>query len=53
MAERDYENTISYAEEKGMKKGIIKIATNLKLQGIDTEQISKATDLEIEEIKKL
>lgn len=65
MAERDYENTISYAEEKGEKKGkkegkkegrkegIIEIANNLKTQGIDIQQIAKATGLKIEEIEKL
>lgn len=56
MAERDYENTISYAEEKGekkVKKGIIEIATKLKNQRIDIQQISKATGLKIEEIEKL
>ena len=62
---RDYKNTIDYAEEKGLEKGIRigeakgkaeeqrLIAANLKKQGINIETIAQCTGLSIEEINEL
>ena len=58
---RDYKNTIDYAEERGLAKGLIKgkaeeqrqIALNLKKQGVNIETIAQCTGLSIEEIKEL
>ena len=58
---RDYKNTIDYAEEKGVEKGIKigkteeqrLIAANLKKRGVNTEMIAQCTGLSIEEIDNL
>ena len=58
---RDYKNTIDYAEEKGVEKGIKigkteeqrLIAANLKKRGVNTEMIAQCTGLSIEEIDYL
>ena len=64
-AKWDYENSIAYAEEKGIKKGIekgkelgrredsLEIARKMKEDGIPVAQIAKFTSLSIEEIEKL
>jgi len=53
----DYENVLAYAvqeaEEKGMEKGKLETARNLKVMGVSVEVISKGTGLSIEEIEKL
>ena len=58
---RDYKNTIDYAEEKGVEKGIKigkteeqrLIAANFKKRGVNTEMIAQCTGLSIEEIDNL
>ena len=66
---RDYKNTIDYAEERGLEKGLKigeekglvkgkaeeqrQIAANLKKQGVNIETIAQCTGLSIEEIKEL
>ena len=59
---RDYKNTIDYAEEKGVEKGIKigkteeqrLIAANFKKRGVNTEMIAQCTTgLSIEEIDNL
>lgn len=62
---RDYKNTIDYAEEKGLEKGIRigeakgkaeeqrLIAANLKKQGINIETIAQCTGVSVEEIEEL
>ena len=58
---RDYTNTIDYAEEKGIQKGILKgkeegirtVAQNMKNKGFDTESIIACTGLDAETITKL
>jgi predicted transposase/invertase (TIGR01784 family) len=40
-------------EEKGMEKGILMMARNMKKQGIDLTMIATVTGLSIEEIKAL
>lgn len=62
---RDYKNTIDYAEERGVEKGIRigkaedrfeeqrLIAANFKKQGIDIKTIAQCTGLSVDEIGKL
>ena len=62
---RDYKNTIDYAEEKWLEKGIRigeakgkaeeqrLIAANLKKQGINIETIAQCTGVSVEEIEEL
>ena len=66
---RDYKNTVEYAEEKGIKKGIEigkaeglaqgrqeekwTTARNLKRKGIPLEIIAECTGLPLEEIERL
>ncbi|MCD0489725.1 hypothetical protein LPB86_15895 [Pedobacter sp. MC2016-14] len=56
-AKIDYENTISFAEEKAFEKGrheeALEIARNLKNKKIDIYIISDTTGLSIQEIEKL
>ena len=53
----DYENSIAFAEERGIEKGhheeALTIALEMKKDGIPVVQIAKFTSLSIEEIKKL
>ena len=42
-----------FAGEKGEKRGIIKVAVNLKKNGVDIDTISQSTGLSKEEIEKL
>jgi len=44
---------VKYAEEKGIEKGIEKVAKNLLNQGLDTAAIAKATGLTVEKLKEL
>ena len=50
---RDYIATYNTAEERGIEKGIIKTARNLKREGVSTSLISRATGLSEEEIESL
>lgn len=50
---RDLKNVLDTAELKGMKKGHLDVAKNLKTMGMTVEQIIKATGLTEEEILKL
>ena len=50
---RDLKNVLDTAELKGMKKGLLDVAKNLKTMGMTVEQIIKATGLTEEEILKL
>ena len=54
---RDYKNTVEYAEEKGIKKGIEQgkqdTARNLKRKGIPLEIIAECTGLPLEDIERL
>lgn len=51
-----YQGEMVAAKEKAMKEGseegVIEIATNLKVQGMDLKQIFKIKGLKIEEIKE-
>lgn len=57
QADWKYYGEMAAAKEKAMKQGIkkgkIEIASNLKAQGLDINQIAKITGLKIEEIEKL
>ena len=54
---KDEISALANAEEKGIEKGIQqeKIDTVLRLNsiGLDIEQISKGTDIDLEEVKKI
>jgi len=50
---RDYKNSLDTARDEGIAKGKAEVAKNLKSLGIPFDQISKATELTIEEIEKL
>ncbi len=61
---RDYKNTIDYAEEKGVEKGIkigkekVRLRNNalslpISKAGVNTEMIAQCTGLSIEEIDNL
>lgn len=54
---RDWYATINYAakdgERKGIEKGKIEVARNLKAQGVEFSVISRSTGLAIQEIEKL
>jgi predicted transposase/invertase (TIGR01784 family) len=56
-AKWDYENSIAYAEERGIEKGrheeALNVARKMKEDGIPVAQISKFTTLSFEEIEKL
>lgn len=54
---RDYKNTIDYAEERGIAKGLnegkLQVAANLKKRGMDIQSISECTGLTEAEIEAL
>ena len=56
-AYRDIKNSLDTAKKEGKAEGraegIAETARNLKQMGLDISQISKATGLSIEEIKRL
>lgn len=52
-AYRDIKNSLDSAEEKGIEKGIEKVARNMKAMGMPIRDIMKASGLTVEEIEKL
>ena len=54
---RDYKNTVEYAEEKGIKKGIeqgkLEMALAMKRKGIPLEVIAECSGLSLEDIERL
>ena len=52
-ARHDEAQALFHAEQKGKQKEKIEIARNLKKMGMPFDQIMKATDLTLNEIKKL
>ena len=51
--ERDIQNQIAFAEAKAEAKGKRAVAINLLKMGLSPEDISKATELSLEEINTL
>ena len=49
----DYFNTLDFAEQKGIQKGIRETARKLKELGVDNDIIIKSTGISKEEIEKL
>ena len=49
----DYFNTLDFAEQKGIQKGIRATARKLKELGVDNDIIIKSTGISKEEIEKL
>ena len=49
----DYQNTIDYAEKKGMEKGKLAVAQNLLKMGMSVEDVAAATGLPVETLMTL
>ena len=53
MHEWDYENSIDYAEEKGIEKGVEKVARRMLKKGLDVADIIEYTGLTEEQVRAL